>query len=301
MMTDDSLQEHLQKNADHADADRADRLISQSGVACIDGRKNTHAVCVPGGSAGMFLIMANAIEELLDEPFDRQGVERLLKRYLNAFRVGYFHSDTHAVGVIAGLHESLQPLAERPTTETLTSILRSLSDSGFDSLLPYLVEPELIGCGHLKMMSMHPEEYGVRPELPGMVLAEWYRRWRYSDQRIRFEVLQGRHAEQGLVYVTQTAGSEGVLAPIQQPIAPQWDGIQLFIHHPQTSAYVLAQQSLFVMRTGVLSSAFQKRFENLQQELASAWMGTTVSKLAPDAQVYRAAFGANLGLSSLQS
>jgi len=298
-MADVSLQSHLQECVERAKADRADRLIARDGIACIDGRKTHPALCVPGGSAGLFLVLCAALEEVRGQELTDQDLKQLLKLYLNNFRAAYFHSDESAVRVLGGLHDSLQGLIEQPDTDAVVSVLRSLSESGFESVLGYLIEPELIGCGHLKTMTRHSDEYKVRGDLPGMVLSAFYRRLRAKDFRVRFEVLAGGHAEEGLVYITQTADSQGVLAPVQQPMPPRHSQIQLFMFHPQTSDYVLEEQSQLLFRTGWLSSGQEKDFKSLQTEFASKWMGITVGHLAPDAPVYSAEFGAEARRRSL--
>src|SRR5690606_33156580 len=115
-------------------------------------------------------------------------------------------------------------------------------------LLDALMVPDAVGCGHLRMMLEHPEEYRVRGELVRDFLRAFYLRLWDGDDRLVLDILEGVHVEQALVRVhvspTETSRDAVVLMP------PSDDEVDVFVYHPEAAAFMQVENAFFLAELG---------------------------------------------------
>jgi len=102
-------------------------------------------------------------------------------------------------------------------------------------LLHHLTQPAHVGCGHLRLSMSHAAAYGVRPDIVKGVLSACFRaRWEGLPE-LDFVVLGGGHQE-GAVLLVQLDGPIYPYSHIPL-VPPAIGGAQMFVHHPQVTAY----------------------------------------------------------------
>lgn len=79
-----------------------------------------------------------------------------------------------------------------------------------------------IGCGYLADMANRPELYG----LDSTLVVSFFRACEVGAPNVALEVLEGEHAEAGVLVVETSAND---LAP---SLVPSVDGVQYFVYHP---------------------------------------------------------------------
>jgi hypothetical protein len=216
------------------------RRIFEVDRHCVDGRSfGPHGIVGgPGGDEGLLITALAACEEVRDAPFDTAEVQRLMG-HLPGTR--YLHTDEHAQG--AALQAILQDpvLAKEAQSEEEAGKLleRGYPDGAIrERLLLVLLKPESLGCGHLKNMLLHPQEYGVRQELVRACLRASYEAlWKHERPPV-VECLLGEHREGAVVNITAESQIEDGHSPIPAIRPSSRDGgPQFFINHPQYTAY----------------------------------------------------------------
>lgn len=263
---------------------------------CVDGRDREHHILgTPGGDAGEFLLLLATVEQLHQEPLDLTRVPALLADQIDAFGHFYMHTDTHAVAhLLESLREDPRFAEHLPAEGDLqhTEILiRHPPEDLRPYLLEHLLDPHNVGCGHLRLVLEHPEEYGVRVELSHAVLRAVFEDLWSDLSGIDYEVLQGDHEEGAVVNVT-VAGTIRTFTWVPA-VRPAHSNTQIFINHPQVSAYLRRQATLFLIDREPWMHVMpneEEQFVEALDRLAATQIQATVRHLAPSLPVFQVHF-----------
>ena len=254
-------------------------LLEERPIACIDGRKHDMIAGVPGGNAGLFILMIGALETHRGMPLRPQMVERLFPRYLDRFDTFYLHSDTHAL-------ERLDvALRNRGVLDSDDSVERLMQDpplTARDPLLDLLGQPEHMGCGHLRLMTEHPATYGIRPVLIRHMIHVFFRHRWMNDGRCIFDVLEGDHAEEAILCMHPSDTEEDAI-PMHTPMR---GGEQVFVYHPRVEAYMYAQHARFLANQDLIDTDDRLGFIHTQRHLGERQRTATIKHLAPHLPLY---------------
>ena len=270
-------------------------LLTSVHCSCIDGRDDRGVVGTLGGDAGEFLLSLAALEQGAGVVLDEQTVERMLIAHIDAYGQFYMHSDVDAFGRLrASIEEDARIDVANlnwSDAEGVAAFLRQPDPAIRDALLEHLVQPDHIGCGHLRLMLQHSAEYGVRPELVTWFLRAYFRRWWEGAPELAPTLLPGDHEEAAVINIR----IEGTLCgPTPIPlVSPASDGRQMFINHPDVSAFLRASFIRFHLSGYGALVVPADREEGLRQayaELGQRQLVATVSHLAAGLPVYDGVF-----------
>ena len=215
--------------------------------SCVDGRSSDELLGVWGGDMGILLLaMAVYDEKQLETqgtPLTGAEVQRAVKRWLKYTKrkLFYMHTDTDALAYVEA------------KTGTEDVDITVPPEDKMDALLKHLMEPQGIGCEHIRNLLVFAQEYGVRPELVKLTLQYFYRTmWdplAPEARKIRYYILHapklnGEYTESAWVqFETDT-----ICAEEEKIVAfPPWsDGVSIFINHPQGRRLLMRDAGLFV-------------------------------------------------------
>lgn len=278
--------------AAYADVVSLPDLLHQHAVACVDGRKPECVVGAPGGNAGLFVLMLGAYESFTNERLTGKEVSQLFGRYLEEFGHFYMHTDDLASEALLGelsRHEGTRDVARSlVASDDEAGWLAAPPAEGRSLLLEHLVRPEHVGCGHLKMMLLHPDEYDVRAELVRAVITDFYRRLWAGDRRLVLDVLEGAHREKAVLRVHVDRPNE---ADTDIALAcPRHADADVFVYHPEAVAFLVDESAEFLLRSGRIQPDEVDPFTNVQSAMAAAQLSATLRHLAPDLPVFDATF-----------
>jgi hypothetical protein len=193
-------------------------------------------------------------------------------------------ADQRLHAVVAGLTEP----------EEWAAFLHKPAPELRDALLEHLVDPAHIGCGHIRLMLQHSDEYGIRPELVLSFMRAFYRLWWEGAAELQLTTLPGGH-EEGAVVNIRLAENVLSLSNIAL-ISPQCGGQQMFVNHPDISAY-LRQATVRYLARGVGPLSVEPAQEGALQaavdELAARQMTATLGHLAKGLPVFEVIFSAD--------
>ena len=288
---------------------RAAELLLEGTEACVDGREEHAVLGTPGGDAGELLLALATLEELTGRPFDEAELSEVFDGYVAGFGRFYMHTDDHALEALGRALRSDRSLAESLGDVTLPghpgaepfgrdwteALVRHPPAVVRPELLEALVEPDHIGCGHLRLVTLHPEEYGVRQELTQSFLRVVFRALWQRPEVVDFEVLHGSHHEEAVINVRH----EGpVHAYTNVPALPPTLGEHsLFVNHPEVAAFVREQNAVFLLEQlgplagGVTPAALEAALARRAEEQLEATLG----HLAPDAPILDVTFDGATG------
>lgn len=260
------------------------RLLADGHQSCVDGRDHDAVLGTPGGDAGEYLLFLAGIERLTGKPVPDADLPQLFDRFMLHFGSFYMHTDRHAVETLA------KALAEDPVFADVgpTRVEKLIRDPGdrAEALLPHMLVPAHVGCGHLKLILLHPEQYGVRPGLTVAFLSTVFRKlWSGAD--IDYVVLEGGHAEGAVVQVTAGKPKH---AFTRVPMVAPFDGkTQIFVAHPKVTAWMRQQVSLFLCEElGLLKAIDAAAFAFEVNGLAHVQLMATLGHLAKGLPLYDA-------------
>jgi rhodanese-related sulfurtransferase len=274
-----------------ADPDRvrwvkAAALLMQGTRSCVDGRDERAVVGTPGGDAGELLLALAALERVRGDALDEQEIVHLLDEYLDAFGRFYLHTDD---GALRGLADDSR-FAAHVRRVGLDQLVRRPARELEPALLDALTTPAHVGCGHLRLVLEHPDEYGVRVELARALLRAVLRRLWQGDA-IDFVILEGEHHETAVVNV-RVDHAVHVFTRIPA-VSPHAGGEELFVNHPEVSAWLREQNATFLFEVEpFLRDHPEHRAEYLRalDEMGAAQLDATLRHLARSLPVYDAHF-----------
>ena len=270
-------------------------MIAHGGFSCIDGRDERGVVGSPGGDGGEFLLGLSAIERATDKKLDDDTVVRGLLARLDTFGHFYMHTDVHAFEELMDALKAdhrLQPTVSGMTQpEEWADFLRGAAPELQDALLEHLLEPAHIGCGHIRLMLQHSDEYGIRKELVLSFLRAFYRLWWEGASEVGLTTLPCDHGEGAVVNIRL---AEEIWSLSRVPlISPSCDGQQMFVNHPDVSAYMRSSTVQSLVRGGNPLSVEPSQEDKLQKafdELAAQQMSVTAGYLAKGLPVFEVIF-----------
>ena len=150
---------------------RLARLLHDRPLSCVDGRDEHAVLGTPGGHAGEYIVLLTVIEALTGKDTNPATLGDSFDRFLDSFGAFYMHTDTHALENLANALAAHPDFADVGTDLAAVEAFVRSPGKRADALLPLLVQPDHVGCGHLKLQLLHPDEYGVRKELVELVIA----------------------------------------------------------------------------------------------------------------------------------
>lgn len=223
-------------------------LMMHGKSACIDGRDDHGVIGTPGGDAGEFVLALAAAEQLSGVELDDARVAKLLLAWVDTFGRFYLHTDTSATNrFIMALRadpEVVPHLGSVYEAHEWRTFMRRPPAAARELILQHLLPAEHVGCGHLRLSLQHAEAYGVRPGLIEAFLRAFFRaRWAGATE-LDYVVLGGDHGEGAIVEVT----IEEELWPYTRIplLSPAFEGMQMFVIHPQVSSFLRRQRAAFL-------------------------------------------------------
>ena len=189
-----------------------------------------------------------AVEKTTGSKVDTGRVAELTRAFADTFGGIYLHTDNHA------LNRLTRSLSSDPRFSDRVAGFRKIADwEGFlrrpptDLQLPlleHLIQPDHVGCGHLKLALTNPDRYGLRPELLTAFFQAFYTELWGGARDLEWVVLGGDHKEGAVINVTM----DGDLRPFSEVpmIAPSIGGTQMFVNHPQVVTYLREQTAHFL-------------------------------------------------------
>ena len=252
-----------------------DQLLREGFRSCVDGREPREIIGTPGGSAGEFLLMMATFEESERKTIEIPQVQAILRRYIDANAHFYFHTDAHAVD---NLKETLGEEIDIKTG-------KGASEEDF---LNALVDPENIGCGHIKYMILHgKEKYNIRPELVKEFIKSLYRLLWDREKKIELRILDDEHTEGAVVKIVAEGEITGdTKIPV---VKPNTDAGQIFIYYPQVAKR--AREDMAARIEEIIGQPIdEQRFREELENLAGKQLASTVKILGRSLPVYTAFF-----------
>ena len=290
----------LEEVSDHIGDPRTVRWIKMPALvlhgrsACVDGRDERGVVGTPGGDAGEFVLALAALETATGATLDEDSVAAALQSHIDRFGEFYMHTDAHA---FAALVAAIR--ADARTKDLVADVSTDLDWIGFlhappepvrEVLLELLVNPAHVGCGHLRLMLQHGDEYGLRSELVASVVRSVFRLWWAGLPEVQMTLLPGDHGEGAVVNVRVDEDFWGMSwVPL---ISPACGGTQMFVNHPQVSAKLREVVIEFHLRGHgpVPVRDEEAEFRAAFGELAARQLGVTLGYLANGLPVYEVNF-----------
>jgi rhodanese-related sulfurtransferase len=261
--------------------------------SCVDGRDEMGVIGTPGGDAGEFLLGLSALEAVTGEQLTAAQLKALLARRVDTFGSFYMHTDLHAAnGMIASMRK------DRRLDGALSRVNETLEWRRFYAsppkdvrhvILEHALEPAHIGCGHVRLMMLHGDQYGVRRELIESFLGNFMSlRWE-GVEALTMKPLPGGHQEGAVVNVLVEGGVQpwGSI-PL---VSPSFGGTQMFINHPQVSDYLREQLASFLCaQDDLLTVPSIDALSEVMCERAHQQLMTTLGYLAKGLPLYNVTF-----------
>lgn len=246
-----------------------EETLRHNPCTCIDGRSPDARHSVAGGSLGLILQVLATIETQSAQNMGADTVLRYLDQFADNVGPVYMHTDQHTAQLIFA-RMGLPP-------DTQLTDLKPGKQRSFGELAGL---PEHQGCGHLKLLMMHPLAYGIPARLTTTVLKAFFSRYFNGHTGYQFEVLTGSHEEEAAVFIDQHALT--AFADQVPLYATDGTATHFFCHRP--IKYLLLERYLqALMRTSL---------PHLPMEMLPAVMTAhnqaaelTLKKLAPDLPV----------------
>ncbi len=257
-------------------------------LCCIDGRSGDPVVGIAAGDMGAIIVALAAIEDIRDGHLPTWKVNKFFEWYLEEFGSMYMHTDEHALESLLDLFRK----EEKFVSENLNSVgeleglIRNPPEDLRDDLLGFLLDPEFIGCGHLKLILQKYKLYGIRK---GLVLdairAFFWTMWTGTTEqkkKLTYIVLSDQHDEGAVVSVeiSDDELNEDTLLPA---ISPKVNGLQMFVVHRQAEVHmrlVIARKIVQAKRLDVVESSEGDLFIQTMDKIGSHITGLTVAHLA---------------------
>jgi hypothetical protein len=155
---------------------------------------------------------------------------------------------------------------------------------------PMLVDPSNIGCGYLKNMMLHPDEYQTPANLTGAFIKAYFDyMWNHEDwSKLNwfmedYEVLLGNHTESAVINILPIFPPTGKCAGKLPLIAPTSNSYSFFINHPESVGPFRDQlAAFFAPKINMPASQFRSALDILGYHQTN----TTVTYLAGDKSIF---------------
>lgn len=259
-------------------------LTGHHAVGCVDGRRAQCVAGAPGASAGLLVLLLASLEARSGRRLPAPAVHHIFRRYLDHFGSFHIHTDRAAQGRLA------RALGHEPD-----QMIRNPPDHLRVSVLEALLDPDHVGCGHLRLLLEEPDAYGVRRELVEAVLTGFFLRLWDGDPRLVLDILDGDHHEGGVVRIrTEPPRETGPwhdhgytpAAPALVAACPRHRGLDLFVYHPDAVAWLHAMHAVFLATQGFITPDQIPACAAAQQRLGEQHLEATLLRLAPELPVF---------------
>jgi rhodanese-related sulfurtransferase len=274
---------------------KAATLLLHGTESCVDGRDAHAVIGTPGGDAGELLLGLATTEALTGHPISESELGEIFDDYVDAFGHFYMHTDEHGLLHLAERLQKDPAFAAMKKTlhdmHAVEALLRQPPPSLRGPLLAHLHHAETIGCGHLRLISLHPDEYQVRPELVKAFFHAFFHRLWKGGEELEYVVLHGDHHEGAVVNVLL---DEPVHAYSAVPmIVPHIADSEIFVNHPQVAKFIRRQNASFLMAKLQWAKDEQldeQEFLDHLDQLAGKQLASTVKYLAAELPVFDVRF-----------
>jgi len=263
-------------------------LLTHGHLSCVDGRDHGALFGTPGGDGGEILLALSALEKVRKKPLTSEEIEAVLEARLDGFGLCGVHTDV-ATGnkVIAALreHPRLSKHVEG-IDETLgwRKFFTEPPREVWSDLLDVTVEPDHLGCGHLKLSMNRPDDYGTRRGLVEGFLRRFFQlRWEGTTEAL-YKALPGGHAE-GAVLRVRIGEAIGPFTQVPL-VSPLFGGTQMFVAHPEVAVTMRGFTVQLLLKLGLATIDQEKRLESTIAELASVQLGHTLHALGQGLPIY---------------
>jgi len=212
-------------------------------------------------------------------------------------RMFYMHTDLHA---LEHLQEEVEAIING--TVDITDIQPQYQDEVFE----LVIQPDNIGCGHIKLVLTHPDEYQTPSNLTKYFITAYFdfmwnhENWtkltpHFSD----FTVLEGNHTELAVLNIMLSAPIDSNCNHLAPLVVPRTPSHSLFVNHPQFVGSLRDTLSIFFSeQQGGISA---KLFKSNMDSLGTIQLEKTISYLASSLPIYTATFTILEGVASNSS
>jgi hypothetical protein len=244
-------------------------LLVNGKRSCVDGRDEQGVIGTPGGDLGELVLALSAVEAVTGKALEDGAIPQLLLRELDTFGRFYMHTDTHAwTAFLQSVRNDSRLASAVPATEddgAWHAFFRRPPPAVRPLLLEHLLEPDNMGCGHLKLMLKNRDQYGVRPGLlQGLVRSFYELLWEGAPE-VELATLSGVHDESAIlsIFVDEDLWD---FTPIPL-VSPSVGRNQAFVAHPQVADRHRDYYVDFLRRQGALVPLEPKHTDALREEL----------------------------------
>ncbi len=270
---------------------KAATLLLHGTESCVDGRDDHAVIGTPGGDAGELLAGLATLEKISGKELSDARVDELFNGYVEAFGHFYMHTDDHALEALGKTLRSKAAFEGDPLKglHQVEDFVRHPPKARQEALLPILAEAAHIGCGHIRLVRLHPEEYGVRPGLVVSFFRAFFRRLWTGDERLEYVILEGEHEEGAVVNVVL---DREVHPYTEIPmVRPKHQGQEMFVNHPQVARFIRSQNTAFLLeKLPIDQKVDAEQFITELTTLAGRQLQSTVTYLAADLPVFEVSF-----------
>lgn len=160
-----------------------------------------------------------------------------------------------------------------------------------DRLLEMLVQPENVGCGHLKLLLTQSEKYGVRRELVAETIKAIFLTMWQNPGAVDYDVLSGGHKEKAALIIKSSTRKPITVDSIVPAIIPNTEEYQTFVYHPQAVEF-MRWYNAGILRNNLSlpDSLTQNQLFNQMQTLGNKWLNLTLGRLAAGLPIYEVIF-----------
>jgi hypothetical protein len=283
-LSEDAVERHFRSMLRDTRVLSLEDLTGHHAVGCMDGRRAQCVAGVPGASAGLLILLLASLEARSGRPLPTRAVHQIFRRYLDHFGSFQIHTDRAAQRRLA------RALGHEPD-----QMIRNPPDHLRASVLEAILDPDHVGCGHLRLLLEEPDAYGVRRELVEAVLTGFFLRLWDGDPRLVLGILDGDHHEGGVVRIRAEPPRESgpwhdrdctPAAPALVTACPRHRGLDLFVYHPDAVAWLHAMHAVFLATRGLIAPDQIPACAAAQQRLGEQHLEATLLRLAPELPVF---------------
>lgn len=195
-------------------------IIRQVPCSCVDGRTQGMRYSVAGGSLGLVMHALAAIGEQTKQQFTDEQITAYLQLFARQVAPLYLHSDSQAMALI---------WAKMALSETTR--LQELDSDQLRSFIRLATQADFQGCGHIKLMLSHSQQYQINSELLQRILAAFFALYWAGEDNLVFDVLSGHHVE-ALVVLLHEQHSQDLAKSTALYYEDPEDENKFFCHRP---------------------------------------------------------------------
>ena len=211
-------------------------------------------------------------------------VGTLLARRLDVFGRFYMHTDVIASnGTIKAMR------ADARFDEALSNVNEALEWRKFlaspprdvrGALLEHSLQPEHIGCGHLRLELTRAKDYDTREGLVAALLRSFHIKLWDGTPEMEVVALAGGHTERAVLNI-RTGGPLHAFSRIPL-VSPAVGGAQVFVHHPRVTSHLRKQLAQFLaLQTDIVGGDIDADELHVEMErLGLVQLGKTLGELA---------------------